>query len=141
MEKRKVNPNSIANLRPRKPGEAPVNPGRKPSLLKAFIKDNGTSAKDVQLIFKNIIFEKTEAELTTLMNDKEQPMLIRGMIKAFLTDYVHGRIDALNSVLDRVYGKALQEMHFVDETPDPTAGMTYAERKALALEWARRQTH
>ena len=110
----------------------PENAGRKPSLLKAYIQDNGVSIQDVRLVFKNIIFEKTKEELDELMEDESQPMLIRAIVSAYLRDFETGRIDIINSILDRVYGKADQPVNLSGMVE--TASLTPEQRKARIAE-------
>ena len=88
----------------------PENPGRKPSLLKSFIVDNGISVQDVRLVLKNIIMDNTEAELKLMGADKEQPMIVRTVIKAYLHDFKNSSVYNLNSFLDRIYGCATKEI-------------------------------
>jgi hypothetical protein len=103
-----VNPNSLANLVPFSSENPPKNPGRKPSALNAFIKDSGISIDDVRRVMKNVVFEKNQEELQTLLTDKGQPMLVRLLVKAFLTDFSNGRLDNIEKLLDRIYGKSTQ---------------------------------
>lgn len=110
----------------------PVNAGRKPSLLKAYIHDNGVSIQDVRLVFKNIIFEKTQSELEDLLNDESQPMLVRAIVGAYLKDFESGRIDIINSILDRIYGKADQSVNLSGMVE--TASLTPEERKQRIAE-------
>lgn len=86
----------------------PDNNGRKPSMLKAYIVDNGVSIQDVRLVIKNIIMENTKEELEIIQKDEAKPMLMRVLIGAYLKDFESGSIYNLNSLLDRVYGKAEQ---------------------------------
>lgn len=88
----------------------PENNGRKPSLLKNYIVDNGVSVQDVRLVLKNIILDNTESELKKLATDKEQPMIVRTVIKAYLHDFKNSSVYNLNSFLDRIYGCAAKEI-------------------------------
>ena len=110
----------------------PENNGRKPSLLKAYIQDNGVSIQDVRLVFKNIIFEKTKEQLDELLSDESQPMLIRAIVGAYLKDFESGRIDIINSILDRIYGKADQSVQLSGMIE--TASLTPDERRARIAE-------
>lgn len=110
----------------------PANAGRKPSLLKAYIQDNGVSIQDVRLVFKNIIFEKTKEELDELLQDESQPMLVRTITGAYLKDFEAGRIDIINSLLDRIFGKADQAIQLSGMVE--TASLTPEERKARIAE-------
>lgn len=88
----------------------PANSGRKPSLLKKYIIDNGISIQDVRIILKGLIMDNTVSELMKISDDETEPMMTRTVIKAYLKDFEAGRIDTLNSILDRVYGKADQSI-------------------------------
>ena len=110
----------------------PENNGRKPSLLKAYIQDNGVSIQDVRLVFKNIIFEKTKEQLDDLLGDESQPMLIRAIVGAYLKDFESGRIDIINSILDRIYGKADQSVNLSGMVE--TASLTPEQRKERIAE-------
>ena len=110
----------------------PENNGRKPSLLKAYIQDNGVSIQDVRLVFKNIIFEKTKEQLDDLLGDESQPMLIRAIVGAYLKDFESGRIDIINSILDRIYGKADQSVQLSGMIE--TASLTPEQRKERIAE-------
>ena len=54
--------------------------------------------------------DKTVSELMEMSDDETEPMMTRTIIKAYLKDFEAGRIDTLNSILDRVYGKAMQDV-------------------------------
>lgn len=88
----------------------PENNGRKPSLLKSYIVDNGISVQDVRLVLKNIVMENTEAELKAISADKTQPMIVRTVVKAYLHDFRNASVYNLNSFLDRIYGCATKEI-------------------------------
>lgn len=93
----------------------PDNPGRKTSLLKKWIKDNGISIQDVRLVMKGIIMDNNIDDLKKIGDDPTESMLTRTIIKAYLKDFEAGRIDTLNSILDRVYGKANQDINLSGE--------------------------
>jgi hypothetical protein len=112
-----MNENSLKNLRPFDSTHQPEKNGRKPSALNAFIRDSGISIDDVRRVMKNVIFEKNQDELQALLTDKAQPMLIRLLVKAFLTDFSNGRLDNIEKLLDRIYGKSTQSVEVTDKTP------------------------
>jgi hypothetical protein len=89
----------------------PAKNGRKPSKLKKYIKDNDVSISDVKLVIKNIILTKTKPELDELCKDETQLMLVRVLVKSFLSDFKSGSIYNLNSLLDRIYGEAEQNIN------------------------------
>ena len=103
-----MNENSLKNLRPFDSTHQPEKNGRKPSALNAFIRDSGISIDDVRRVMKNVIFEKNQDELQSFLTDKSQPMLVRLLVKAFLTDFSNGRLDNIEKLLDRIYGKSTQ---------------------------------
>lgn len=105
----------------------PENPGRKPSLLKNYIVDNGISIQDVRLVLKNVIMDNTEAELRKIAIDKEQPMIVRTVIKAYLHDFKNSSVYNLNSFLDRIYGCAAKEIKLPSRAG---AGLSEAELDA-----------
>lgn len=112
----------------------PANKGRKPSKLKAWIKENNVSNDDFIAIFKTIIATHTLEELETMVNKENKPKLpviVALLISAFLHDMKTGTLTAANSILDRIMGKPTQQINFggggENELPtDPK------ERKALA---------
>lgn len=105
----------------------PDNPGRKPSLLKNYIVDNGISIQDVRLVLKNVIMDNTEDELKRICSDKEQPMIVRTVVKAYLHDFKNGSVYNLNSFLDRIYGCAAKEIKLPSRSG---AGLSEAELDA-----------
>jgi len=112
----------------------PANRGRKPSKLKAWIKENNVSSDDFIAIFKTIIATHTLEELEVFVNEKNKgklPVIVALCIAAFLHDMKTGTLTAANSILDRIMGKPTQQINFGgggdNELPiDPK------ERKALA---------
>jgi len=50
----------------------PMNNGRKPSKLKKWIKELDLSKTDVNAVFKNFLYGKSNAEIEDLINDKEK---------------------------------------------------------------------
>ena len=83
----------------------PQNRGRKPSKIKAFKEEVDLSYEDVKDLIK-MVFDKTEAELKALGNDKSKPMLLRAFVKAFADDVQNGKLYNINSLLDRLGFKA-----------------------------------
>lgn len=111
----------------------PKNPGRKPSKLKKFIKQNNVSQSDVNAIFQHLIFGSSVEELKDLVSPSKkdsQPVIVVLLVSAFLEDIKNGTLHEVNSVLDRLYGKATQQVEIgethseIPEDPD--------DRKALA---------
>ncbi len=111
----------------------PARRGRIPSKLKKFVKDNRVSKSDVDAIFSNIIFGSTLEELQDMVkpgNKEKLPVIVALLISAFIADIKNGTLHEVNTVLDRIYGKATQQLDIgevkndIPEDPD--------ERRALA---------
>lgn len=87
----------------------PAKRGRLPSKLKKFVKDNSVSKTDVDAIFSNIIFGSTLEELQEMVkpgNKEKLPVIVALLISAFIQDIKNGTLHEVNTVLDRIYGKA-----------------------------------
>lgn len=99
--------------------------GRKPSQLKKYIKETEVSLSDLKLIFKSVIFAKSESELMSILANKEEPMVVRILVRAYLEDFKKGKIDNTERLFDRIYGKADQPItgEFI------TSNMTPEERE------------
>ena len=128
-----VNENSLKNLKKFSSTYQPKNPGRKPSQLRRFIKDNNISREDVGLMIKNILFSQSYDQLTKMVQDTKQPMIIRLFIKSFLNDFKRGSLTNLTTMLDRAFGTPQQEVNVsgsinIDQ-------LTYEEREAIINEY------
>ena len=99
--------------------------GQKPSKLKAMALDNDLGANDVALLIRNM-FDKTEGELKEVIEDKEQPFLIRAFCRAFFDDVQSGKLYNINTLLDRAIGKVTdkQILTTLDEDGEET-GINY----------------
>jgi hypothetical protein len=108
----------------------PPNRGRKRSALKKYLKDNGVSIQDLRLVFQNIVIKKL-SELKTLKEEAEElPGVISFTVSALLKDYELGRLDVFNGLLDRIWGKPVQQVEMGavrNELPDDPE-----ERRAMA---------
>jgi hypothetical protein len=105
------------------------NRGRKPSRLKKFIKDNNVSRDDVNLVIKNVVMNHTKSELDEICRDDDQPMLVRVLVNAFLADFKSGTLYNINSMLDRAYGQADQNINVND-----FSNMTHEQKLARLAE-------
>jgi hypothetical protein len=118
----------------------PANRGRKRSTLKKFVKDNGVSIQDVRLVFQNIIVKKL-SEVRKLKDDADAlPAIVGFTVSALLKDYEGGRLDTFNSLLDRIWGKPLQQVDMSatrgDIPDDPEERRALAEQIRAELTWA-----
>jgi hypothetical protein len=103
-------PGRIENLTPFTKDRQPKNGGRKPSQLKAFIKDNGVGLQDVSLMIKNILFTKSDDELKLLLTDTKQPMIIRLFVRAYFEDFKRGGLERFDTLMRWAYGDPKQVM-------------------------------
>ena len=86
----------------------PENPGRKKSKIKAFAVESDLSAEDLRNMIK-MVFDNTEAELMAIGKDKDKPMLLRAFVKAFADDVKYGKLNNINSLLDRAGFKVAEK--------------------------------
>ncbi|MBQ6566941.1 MAG: hypothetical protein IJL80_07780 [Treponema sp.] len=99
----------------------PARRGRLPSKLKKFVKDNSVSKSDVDASFSNIIFGRTLEELQDMVKPgkKEKlPVIVALLISAFIADIKNGTLHEVNTVLDRIYGKATQQVEVGEKKSD-----------------------
>jgi hypothetical protein len=76
---------------------------------------NRVSAYDFQVVMKNLVFEKTEAEIVAILKDKSQPLLARCIVRAFLEDFRNGSLGNIETLLNRAIGKPKQEIEIAAE--------------------------
>ena len=82
--------------------------GATKSKLRAMATDNELSSEDISKLIKNM-FDKTEAELKEVIEDKNQPFLIRAFCRAFFDDVQQGKLYNINFMLDRAVGKITEK--------------------------------
>jgi len=111
----------------------PKNNGRKPSKLKKYIKDNNVGKEDVALMIKNVLFTYSQQQLEELLKDKEAPMLMRLLVRAFLEDFKKGALSNFTTMMDRAYGSAKQEVEVNSNTT--IFDMTPEQRRAAINEY------
>ena len=121
----------------------PANRGRKPSQLKAWIKQNNVSSDDFIAIFTTIIATHTLEELEVMVNEQNKPKLpviVALCISAFLRDMKTGTLTAANSILDRIMGKPTQQINFgggsgteIPTDPRERAALVEQLRKEIEL--------
>jgi hypothetical protein len=117
----------------------PPNRGRKRSALKKFLKDNGTSLQDIRLVFQNIMVKKL-SELKTLKEEAEGlPAIVGFVSSALLRDYETGKLDTFNSMLDRIWGKPIQQVEMgairndIPDNPEERRALVARIEKELGL--------
>ena len=120
----------------------PKNPGRKKSQLKDFVKTCNVSSSDVIKVFQYLIFGSTVEELKELVkpaNQGRQPVIVILLVKAFLEDMKNGTLREVNTVLDRVLGKPVQQLTIenavseIPEDPEERRKLTEDLQKELGV--------
>jgi len=79
------------------------------SKLKGMALANDLNANDIGILIRNM-FDKTESELKEIIEDKEQPFLIRAFCRAFFDDVQSGKLYNINTLLDRAVGKVTDKI-------------------------------
>jgi hypothetical protein len=130
-----MHPNSLENLKKGKRFSKtykPARTGRRKDYLKEFIDENRISHTDLKTILENLITDYSFGDLDEIYvkGQKTLPVVAAALIKAMATELKKGRTDTVNSLIDRVYGKATQPLAMsgaVSNIPDDPV-----ERQALA---------
>lgn len=106
----------------------PANPGRKPSLynhIKKLLRSdvNAELSKEDYYKLMACLLERSLDDLKKLAYDKNTPVWIVNIVTAILKDAKAGRMNTLDLLFDRLFGKASQPLTGKDEAP-LFAGMT-----------------
>ena len=107
-----VPPASISKKRPSNP-------------LNKWIKERKGSyqftRKDVEYIWRNVIFSHTHKQLKDMYEDEDKrdklPALVVAIIAGYLGDVARGRYDNIKSTINIVF-PALRDFEHIDDTPD-----------------------
>jgi hypothetical protein len=123
---RKINPKSLANLRPCKPGET-HNPNGRPKLqnCSADIARQILESKSIDL---TITFPDGKKKNLSLTSD--QSLLYDGL-SAVMRKGLAGDVQALKEILDRGYGKVLDKLQVES---DGKVNITFSEVPIAAQE-------
>ncbi|MDR2494671.1 MAG: hypothetical protein LBD24_05545 [Spirochaetaceae bacterium] len=88
----------------------PENRGRKPSLLKKWIKEYDIPISDVRAVMTNLMFAYTLKEIKEIADREEgMPVGISVMAKGLAADIESGNPKNLEKMLDRSFGKTAPE--------------------------------
>jgi hypothetical protein len=74
--------------------------GRKPSILKKYMKDVGISAADITHINK-YIFSLSLDQLKELITDSSQPAIVIALAKAVIKDITSGKLNNIDNLLSK----------------------------------------
>lgn len=106
--------------------------GRKPSHLKAWIKNDNVSTDDVRSIISKLITRcKNMDDVKDLVKDPKTPPMVLFPLKALLNDYKFGRLKTYEWLIEYAYGKAVQETRNTNiNSSEDLKNMTPEERRA-----------
>lgn len=116
-------------------GYKPPGSGRKPSMLKKYIKDNNVGILDVVAIFKNILFTYTDDDIKKMAMTGKDPETgeklaagIWGFCLAFIADSKRGWSSGgfISHMFDRSFGKTPTE---IKTTSDSVSSLNPKDRK------------
>lgn len=91
-----------------KPGHKPEG-HRRPSRIKAFIKDNKISADDIAAAIKTLIDMPID-ELRNVSEDQDAAVLLRAFANAIIVDGKKGGLTNLEILLNRSIGKVTEKV-------------------------------
>ena len=122
-----------------KKGQSGNPKGRYPSLLtKSFLKEFSAELNmpksDLDNIFKHLLFGKSIEELIAFKKDfykkgkGDMPAGLAAFISSITEDITKGNLNSINTMLDRVYGKAVTRVENA-----PAQGMSAEEKKEFLL--------
>lgn len=94
----------------------PKKNGRKPNILKKYIKDVGISSDDISSINK-YIFSLSLDQLKALIKDSSQPAIIIALATAVLKDIVNGKLGNIDNLLSKA------KINPKDDSGDSGGGM------------------
>ena len=110
------------------PGQSGNPAGRKPNIIKKYMKDYDFTKQDVDYILTTL-FITPLPELQKMLKDKKLPAGVAALISGILHDIKRGDAKVTGQVLDRLHGKAKESIEHGGGIQLKT--LTEAEAKAL----------
>ncbi len=106
----------------------PANRGRKKSILGVLSELTGDNFKrelsrEQKMEIIEVMTEKSQEELHEIFNNKLNPIFIRLVANAIRTSMENGDVKILETIWDRVYGKAVQPLAHQDGGKAVTWGL------------------
>jgi len=131
------NPNSLANLRPKKikKGEKIPGCGRKKSMYKQIVQDleifgEQLSNDDYYKIVRLLLTTDVDS-LKDLTNKKETPIIIIIIINSLIGDMKRGQLVNSERLLDRILGKATQKTDVTTNGKDILTQINIVDKTGL----------
>jgi len=122
-----VNNVSLKNLEKGKMFSSSYQPkkrGRKPSIIKKYIKQYDLSKTDVDAVIQTILFNRTVDELNKISSDPKEGGMLPAFV-GFILNLIQKSVDkgdprAISYLLDRIYGKPKEDLDLaVNSTINP----------------------
>ena len=129
-----MHPNSLKNLEKGKrfsKSYKPANTGRRKDYLKEFMDNSRLSLSDLKIILEGIVLDHSFGDLKKILakGEKTLPAATAAFIKGLIKELEKGRVDILNSMLDRIYGKPVQSVEMNATATIASISMTPEDRK------------
>ena len=87
----------------------PANAGRKPNIIKKYMKDYDFTKQDIDNIFTTLLLTP-KTELEKIKRDPKTPAGVAAFISGILHDIKRGDARVTNQIIDRVHGKAKESV-------------------------------
>jgi hypothetical protein len=125
-KKRKMNPKSLNNLKPFKPGQDPRRntAGTPKSTLKELEERIGVSfgialSKGDKYQIIESLLETPIKDLKRIVQDESAPVFLVNVAAAIVSDTQRGETTTLDKMLDRFFGRARQESVIIGDKENP----------------------
>jgi hypothetical protein len=104
--------------------------GRKPKLVKAWLKECNIERADAVAILKNLLFDRTVDEMNALLENEKDTVSVAtyALIKAAINAAKKGNYQVIAQMFEFIYGKNLQR---VDISGAPASVVILPEKDAL----------
>jgi hypothetical protein len=140
MAKRQMHPNSLANLKMFTTDYQPKNPGRKPSKLKKYMKDNQVSDEDIRRIIRNFIAcDYTVRDLFIIANDPKQPAFITALARTLYFNIEDGEFGEWWEALRRVVAMPTESVEHSGSLEQKISTITRQEAQEKLDEYVRKR--
>jgi hypothetical protein len=126
-----ANEDRLKNLKPFTKDYQPKNPGRKPSHLKPYLKENNVGTTDVRAILGGILVDcKSLKDMQDKVADPNTPPIVKIPLIAMIKEMQSGKLNAFQFLVQYGYGMPKQEIE-TKSTIDDVAKMTPEQREEM----------